>query len=411
MLLLIKADVIVCGAGPAGIAAAIQAAKAGADTLLIEKDATVGGMSTLGMINVFCGVSKCYLFNKILREKIIKDDPWGRLPYDPEEMVQFYIRELDEAGVRVLLGVKVADVKVEDKRIVDVSIATSMGMEHVSAPMWIDATGDGLLAYLAGVPFHLGRETDGAMQPMTMMVMLSNVYLPSRHYLTTVPGLPEKMEAFGKTLPGTAGHIIVIPTTVPGNAIINMTNCGFVDGTDIWDYTKAQMICRKQVYPIVKFLRENAPGCENCFVLRSAAYAGIRESRHFKGKATLTEEDILAGRVFDDWVVTGAKMGLNVHNTQGSGMSSYNRPAPMEYTIPYGAYITDEVDNLFLSGRMISGTHVAHGSYRAMSICMAGGQAVGGAAALCVQNGWKVDELPVGQLQDLLRQHDVPDPA
>ena len=83
---MIKADVIVCGAGPAGIAAAIQASRAGAKTLLIEKDSAVGGMSTLGLINTFCGVSKCYLFNKIKRE-IISEAPWGKLYYDPEELI------------------------------------------------------------------------------------------------------------------------------------------------------------------------------------------------------------------------------------------------------------------------------------------------------------------------------------
>lgn len=405
---MVLADVIVCGAGPAGIAAAIQAAEAGAKTLLIEKNESVGGMSTLGLINIFCGVANGKLFDEIL-QTLVHPDEGGRLLYDPEELMDFFFRRLDEAGVSVLLSARLCGVTRQDSRIRSARFATAHGEEEFEAAIWIDATGDGLLADLAGIPYTMG-DGAGSMQPMSMMVMLGGVEETTHITFGMRPELQEKMRALGEKLPGDAGHVILIPCWKKGYAVINMTNCARVDGTDPWQYTKAQLICRSQVREIVAFLQENVPGCENCHVVRTASYAGVRESRHFHGISCLTEEDILTGRVFSDWCVTGACMSMNLHNTQGAGIDRKSIECQSSYTIPYSALVSREVDNLLLSGRMISGTHRAHGSFRAIAICMATGQAAGAAAALAVQSGQSVRQVDVKQLQRLLMKNKVSAP-
>lgn len=405
----ILAQVTVFGAGPAGIAAALQADALGMDTLLVERDLTVGGMSTSGLLNVFCGVADGFLFQQI-RDELVHPDDDGHLLYDPEELSAFYYRKLLASGVRVLLGAKLCGAETENGRILRAEAAAGAGTETICSAAWIDATGDGLLASMAGVPYVLG-DGDGAMQPMSMMALVGGV--EGTPYMTfgMYPQLQEKMQALGKKLPGDAGHIIFIPCCRKGFAVINMTNCAHADGTDPWDCTRAQLVCREQLPEIIRFLRENVPGCENCFLVHSAAYAGIRESRHFCGKGSLTEKDILEGRVFQDWCVTGASMAMNIHSTKGAGLDPSTLPTQTGYTVPYSALVPRNLSNLLLSGRMISGTHLAHGSFRAMAICMGTGQAAGAAAALAVKEKTDMDKLPVSQLQDTLLKFGMKDPG
>lgn len=107
-------------------------------------------------------------------------------------------------------------------------------------------------------------------------------------------------------LPAPAGHVLLYRSTLPGIVTCNMTNVTGIDGTKNADLVKAELICRGQIDAIVKFLREYVPGFENCYLIATASLMGIRETRHFEGRYALTEEDILAARVFDDWVVWDA---------------------------------------------------------------------------------------------------------
>ncbi len=181
-----------------------------------------------------------------------------------------------------------------------------------------------------------------------------------------------------------------------------MTNCIHIDGTRAEDLVKATVECRKQLDPIIRFLRDYVPGYENCFLLTSAPFLGIRETRHFKGLKTLTEKDIREARIFDDWAVTHASFNFDVHNTTGAGLDKTGEQAtfrPTFYTIPYGCLVPQVIDHLLLAGRNISGTHMAHSNYRAMPICVNTGQAAGTAAALCAQNDLSPRDLDVSLLQ------------
>jgi hypothetical protein len=157
---------------------------------------------------------------------------------------------------------------------------------------------------------------------------------------------------------------------------------------------------------IVAFLRKFVPGFERCYPISSASSIGVRETRHFTGEYTLTKEDILAARIFDDWAVTRAHFNFDVHNISGAGLDATGAQKkfsqPKGYTIPYGSLVPKKVENLYLAGRNISGTHLAHSNFRVMPICANMGQAAGTAAALCVQSGILPRKLDVGRLQKVL---------
>ena len=168
-----------------------------------------------------------------------------------------------------------------------------------------------------------------------------------------------------------------------------MTNAVGIDGTKAEDLTRAEISCRKQLAPIIAFLREYAPGYENCYLLTTASLIGIRETRHFKGVKSITEEDILAARQSDDAVVFGAWFNFDVHNMTGAGLDETGVQEKFTqkkgYTIPYGCLVPEQVDGLLLAGRNISGTHMAHSNFRAMPICVATGWAAGMAAAIAAR--------------------------
>lgn len=167
-----------------------------------------------------------------------------------------------------------------------------------------------------------------------------------------------------------------------------MTNAIEIDGTDAEDLTKATLICRRQMDDIVRYLREFVPGYENCFILSSASLMGIRETRHFKGRYTLNEQDILEAKVFEDYVVKDAYFNFDIHNISGSGLdkTGVQKHFSQEkgYTIPYRCLLPEKKENLLLCGRNISGTHMAHSNFRVMPICVGIGEAAGAAARIAL---------------------------
>ena len=214
-----------------------------------------------------------------------------------------------------------------------------------------------------------------------------------------------------QSIPYPAGHVLLYPSNIPGVITCNMTNVIEVDGTKSEDLTKATITSRRQIEPIVKFLREFVPGYENCYPISSASIIGVRETRHFEGEYTLTEEDILQAKIFDDWVVTKAHFNFDVHNISGSGLDETgvqkHFKQPQGYTIPYRCLVPINIDNLLLAGRNISGTHMAHSNYRVMPICANMGQAAGIASALAVKENIIPRHLDVKMIQEVLKENGV----
>ncbi|MGI6538246.1 MAG: FAD-dependent oxidoreductase [Caldicoprobacterales bacterium] len=407
-----EVDVLVLGAGPAGFSAAVNAARQGADVMLIEQAGDVGGVATTGLMSHWTGRTKGGFYQEILERC---GDADNRL-INPEELKTLMLEMLEEAGVRLQLYTFASDVIVEDNTVKGVIIESKSGREAVMARVTIDCTGDGDIAAKAGVPYVKGRETDGKMQPMTLMFKVAGVDMDRAVF----PGSFEDnikidkgyIQDLGKeNIPYPAGHVLLYPSPIPGVVTCNMTNVIGVDGTKSEDLTKAAIVARKQIKPIVKFLREFVPGYENCYVISSASIIGVRETRHFKGEYTLTEEDILEARTFDDWVVTKAHFNFDVHNLTGSGLDETGVQKHFKqqrsYTIPYRCLVPVNIDNLLLAGRNISGTHMAHSNYRVMPICANMGQAAGIAAALAVKYDVKPRDLDVSRIQEVLRENGV----
>ncbi|MBR4675166.1 MAG: FAD-dependent oxidoreductase [Victivallales bacterium] len=406
-------DVLVAGAGPAGVAAAVSAGRLGVKVCLVEQSGIVGGVATSGMMSHWTGNTRGGIYEEILDRSQEPDKPQMRRFINTERLENVLLDMLDEAHVELRLYSFVASPLMEAGAVAGLIIESKAGRQGLSAKVVVDATGDGDVAVRAGAAYTLGREGDGAMQPMTLMFRLGGVdtsraILPGS-FETTVKVPDGEIQALARAeLPPPAGHVLLYPSLLPGVVTVNMTNCTGVDGTEAQDLTRATVLCRRQLDAIVAFLRRHAPGYEHCYLLTSAAQIGVRETRHFKGVYTLTGEDILAARVFPDWVVTKAHFNFDIHNVKGAGLDAngcqHGFPQARGYTIPYGCLVPEKLDGLLLAGRCISGTHQAHSNFRVMPICANIGQAAGIAAALSAQKGVLPRDLPVSEIQTELHK-------
>ncbi len=410
-----RTQVLVVGGGPAGFAAAYTAAKNGAKVVIIEQLGNIGGISTSGLMSHWTGSCGSPLYWEILKRSADMNagEQKGFITtnIDPEMLKTLYLEMLCEVGCDILLYTFAEDAIMDGDKIIGVSAINKSGRVNIYADVVIDASGDGDIAARSGAEFVLGRKEDSKMQPMTIMFKVGGVDTENAVYLASFESTYEtpkgELQALAREhLPSPAGHVLLYPTTLKGIVTCNMTNCIEVDGTNAADLTRATVVCRKQMEKIVSFLREFVPGYENCFIVSSASLIGVRETRHFVGKAEINEQDILEARVFDDWVVKDASFNFDVHNISGSGLDSTGVQHEFNqsngYTIPYGCLLPLTIKNLLLSGRNISGTHIAHSNFRAMPICVGIGEAGGCAAAIAVKRGITLDEVAPKEIQEAI---------
>lgn len=409
-----KTDVLVIGSGPAGICAAYAAAKNGAKVIIAEQCGDLGGIATSGLMSHWTGDCDSPLYREILRRSVAMNDAKQEAPetvIDPENLKTLYLEMMCEVNVSVMLYTFACDAISDGNVLKGVSVVNKSGFTDIYADVIIDASGDGDIAYKCGVEYIKGRESDGKMQPATIMFKVGGVdyeraVFPGS-FETLVPTQKGELQSLAKEkLPYPAGHVLLYKSTLPGIVTCNMTNCVEIDGTKAEDLTKATVVCRKQMKDIENFLRKYVPGYENCFIISSASLIGVRETRHFKGEYTLTKDDILSARTFDDYVVKGAHFNFDIHNLTGAGLDEtgvqHKFTQKNGYTIPYRCLLPEKIENLLLCGRSISGTHMAHSSYRAMPICAATGEAAGAAAALSVKKGIPVRSVSAEEIRALI---------
>lgn len=413
-------DVLVAGGGPAGIGAAIRAGRMGVKTMVVETQDCLGGVATAGMMSHWGGRSSSKIMLELFERTREKCDVLGWVEGSVEDINSIHHEAqkiaLDEmakeAGVDVLYYTLVCGTVVEDGKVTGVIVQNKGGRGVIRTKVVVDATGDGDVAYYAGVPYVKGREEDGKMQPCTIMfkvggVDYSRAVFPES-FETKVETPKGELQALAKKLlPFPAGHVLLYPQPTPGTVCCNMTNCINVDGTSAESMSEGLKTCRSQIYPIVKFLQEYVPGYENCWLMSSGSLLGIRETRHFKGDYTLSAQDILDAKIHDDWVVRRAYFNFDVHNMSGSSLDETGVQKefsqPEDYSIPYGCLLPEGVDGLLLSGRNISGGHLAHSNYRIMSVCIALGEAAGVAAALKIKQGKpSLRDVAVKDIQDVV---------
>lgn len=410
-----KTEILVAGSGPAGIGAALRAARMGHSVMLVEAQGQVGGIATVGMMSHFVGWSSSLILQELYEKSLHAYPEYGDAPREKEPHMIHHERLktvlwdlLTQAGVKVLLYTFVCGVIKEHNQVCGVIIENKTGRSVILADRIIDATGDGDVAEKAGVPYTLGRETDGKMQPCTMMFSVGGVdsvhaVFPGSFESKVQTEAGELQQLAKEILPHPAGHLLLYRSTIPGVVICNMTNAIGIDGTKAEDLTRATQLCTAQLAPILAFLHRYVPGYANAYLLGSASLLGIRETRHFAGHASLSADDILTAKLYADWVVKQAYFNFDVHNLTGASLDKTGVQAHFSqnasYSIPYGCLLPEKVENLLLSGRNISGSHLAHSNFRVMPICMAIGEAAGAAAALSLTHDCPLAAVPVAEIQ------------
>jgi len=403
-------DILVVGGGPAGFGAAYTAGKLGLKVMLIEQSGAIGGVATTGIMSHWTGHQEGGLYEEVLERTSESECPQV---INPESLKMHLLEMLKEANVIIQLYTFACEPILEGDTIKGVIVESKSGREAILAKIVIDSSGDGDIAARSGVPFRKGREGDGKMQPMTIMFKVANVDMEQAHFFwgfeDTIELPDGDLQTLGrKHLPFPAGHILLYPATLPGVVTVNMTNAIDVDGTDVRDLVKAEYTCRRQIAPIVEFLRKFVPGYDGCFAIDSANAIGVRETRRFEASHDLSESDILEAAQFDDWVVTKVKFFFDLHNVSGAGLDSKGAyksfTQTKSYTIPFRCFVPKKINNLLLNGRNIAGTHIAHSSYRVMPTCINMGQAMGVAASLCVRQQKTPSQLDVRDIQNELIQ-------
>ncbi len=403
-------EVLVVGGGPGGLAAAVAAARNGADTLLVERYGFLGGMATAGLVNPYMTywAGEEQIVNGIHQEicdRLTALGAYGkgsRTTFDSETYKFVADRMCEESGVKVMLHSLLSDVAVSDGVISSVEIVGKSGKQSVKAEVFIDGTGDADLAFMAGATCEKGRALDGLTQPMTLSFRVCNVD-PSR-----VPGRAERNELYDKAkadgrLSCPRENVLMFLSTRPDVMHFNQTRITGADGTSTIDLTRAEIEGRRQAWEFLEFLRRDVPGFENAEIQVSGPQIGVRESRRVIGDYIMTEEDVLEARKFPDVIARGS-YDVDIHSPTGAGTVIKRLEPGTSYDIPYRCLTPLGIDNLLIAGRPISATHEAHSSVRIMPICIAIGQAAGTAAALSVKERTMPRKLDVPTLQSALRE-------
>jgi len=405
-------DVLVAGAGPAGICAAVAAARQGAKVALVERYGVVGGNLTAGYVGPILGmVGRGTMRDEIVRLLGVPDnDMIGRTgkAHDIEEAKRALTELIAREAIDVYLQSAVYDVIKEGGAVRGLMLATNEGPLALEGRVVVDATGDAVVSYLAGAPIEKGRD-DGLMQPATLEFTIDGV--DERRGVICI-GDVDEVELGGERfldfcrrcadegkLPPQLAAVRLHPTTHAGQRQVNTTQINGVDSTRVADLFRAEVELRRQIGLLVDFLRANLPGYERCRCISSGTTLGVRESRRVMGDYVITAEELAEGKRFADVVVHRAEFIVDIHNPAGAGQAEAQIQYCKPYDLPYRCFLPRGIENLLTAGRCISGTHRAHASYRVMSICMAMGEAVGIAAALCARKGCTPRALDVAELQ------------
>lgn len=426
-------DVLVAGGGPAGLAAAIASARCGMKTLLIEKNGWLGGMATSGMVHPFM---PCYAGDRPINkgifweviERLVKLNgvihpestrmetgysgfvvwPHAHVtPFDAELLKWVIFDLIEEARVDILLHSFVVGAFEHGRMAKGVIIETKSGRMAVTASVLVDATGDGDVANFLGVPWEKGSEKGGLMQPATLFFRLSGVDRKAvDHYISEHPEerhfktFAKVAKELGEFIPS-KHDVLFFYTPRSDEVAVNTTRIHNVDGTNVFDRTRAEIETRRQVRTLVHFFKKYVPGFQNCYLSNTAPEVGFRETRRIIGDYVLTKEDVLNVNQFHDNIAQCSYM-IDIHDPTGTQLFYTPVPEGKSYGIPYRCLLPKNIDNLIVAGRCISATHEAQGSLRVMPPSFNIGQAAGTAAAIAVIDQVKAREVSVAKLRKML---------
>ena len=434
-----EVDVLVVGGGPAGMMAAEAAARdKNLKVMLIEQRGYMGGNLTIGLpILSFLGPKgnqvvkgAAQKFIDRMAAKGASSEHWpckNHMSFtiiDPDQVKTVAWEMMDDAGVDVLLYVFVTDTIVENGKVKGVIIESKAGREVILAKTVIDCTGDGDVAFRAGVECNKGDE-NGGMQPPTLMFLMRGVEVqklrdaicnePEKYDMDVMPTSQFRKEKFitvglrGRILEAQQkGYKVPVSRTILITGLgadeiwVNMTRVSGVDSTDPVSYTKGEHDARQQMYEVIAYLRDFVPGFESAWLERSAAFMGIRESRVIVGKYVMTAQDILEQKQFED-VIAVAGYPVDIHHAKGGDCTMLF--CEDAYPIPYGVLVPEKIEGLLVAGRCSAMDHEAMAATRVMSTCMALGEAAGNAARIAIADGVEVSAVDVTKVQQALLEN------
>ena len=438
--LLMETDIVVVGGGTTGPFAAISAARLGKRVVMIERFGSLGGNLTLGLntkpSGALVGGLPLEVWNLARSAGGAGDDYMAMTksgdvkiasPCDPEIMKIMLTRLCVEAGVQILFETFVSDPIVEDGAITGVIIESKAGRQAIGAKVVIDCSADADMAAKANVPFVMGSGgSEQTMQPVSMYFTMNHVDLerladwarttddvPARAIPATREGLEYGLwlTGFNKSLKkfqAETGIALqrdnITLKTANGLMYVNGTRVLGVDVFSPADFSAAIVECYRQIEGVAKYLQDRIPGFEGASIGQIAPALGVRETRHIQGEYTLSGDDAIGGRRFDDSIAADAS-ALDIHDPKGGDVDFQSMPP---YEIPYRCLVPLGIEQLLVAGRSISADHTAHARSRNMPACMATGQAAGVAAAVAIDEGVNVRGVTVAKVQEILRGLKMP---
>ena len=439
-----KYDVIVAGGGTAGFIAALAASRAGAKTLVVEKNRCLGGQFTSGMQGAWVGFSdknkRCvggitWELRNILKEKgaIVDENPDTDVCYLYDtEVAKVVVDELaaKENNLTVYLNTVITDVLQEGDTVVGLKVVSEMQEECVTGRVVIDCTGDAAVCAKAGATYALREKKD--IQPMSLIGKMAGVDMdrvqkyyrenppildtmmpPAWHDFKTFPGVMHfglKDELKDVELPPDKEylrHWLGIFTSTPnwGEMTINCSGAIESHSTDGFEKRTAQEnFSQKCLYDVAWAMKNYIPGFEHSYITAIAAMLGVRESRRVICDYEVTLDDFLAARNFPDSIGRGA-MPAGTHDPDGETMCVYDLPAGQSMTIPYRCMVVKGKENLLVAGRCCSYEAPVANCIRCMPQCMVMGEAAGIAAKLAIDESVTVRNININALQNKLKEN------
>ena len=443
-------DVVVVGAGAAGLAASVSAARHGARTLLIEKYGFLGGTTTMGLVHHWDPVKMIESSGIIMEvydrlkamgalvdfdksDSVMPFSYWeGGCGFDPEAYKAIWMDMLEEAGVCLLLHTTLVGASVAEDKIKSVTVQNKSGLFEITGKMFVDASGDGDLIFHSGCRYKVGDDSGVCWSP-TLAFRLGGVdteqiyqyfdenpdqfgnhprigkYMRDYRHSAILQGfyklikearengdltidLPEP--GIGMTIQPRYGEFHVNATRTPGMNLL--------DGEDL---TKLEIIERQKVREVFNFMRKYIPGCQNAYIMQTAEQVALRESRRLVGEYVMPIEDLVNGFAYEDSVVRAKWAHCDSHSGKNMQWSFKFYEGP--FYVPYRSLLAKEVGNLLVAGRCVSASREVLSSLRIQPICACEGQAAGTAAALAATEEIAAREVDAKLLRETLKKDGV----
>ncbi|MHC4874518.1 MAG: FAD-dependent oxidoreductase [Planctomycetota bacterium] len=408
-----SAEIVVVGGGPGGLGAAVTAARTGHKTILIERYSAPGGMANQGEVMPFMRnhVNEESLDRLVYLEwieEMKKYNPHtsnGSIPYKDRVISSNSAALAAEdmllkAGVNLLYHHTLVDVVSDNNSVKHIILHSKSGFTAVEGKVFIDCTGDGDLAALAGCEFEFGNDQNNC-QPMTLCFKLANVDISRMPERETINQLFDNAKKAGE-INNPRENILYFLSFEDDVVHFNTTRVVRKSGINGKELSEAEIEGRKQFRELFKFLREKITGFEKCEIKSIASHIGIRETRRIKGNDYIDRNTFVTRGKFADSI---AKVNycIDIHSPDGEGTELIYLEKDEWYEIPFGCIVAKDKDNLLIGGRPISADHAIHSSLRVMPPAISIGCAAGMAASMSLEYGKAVDELDGVEVHDKLK--------